>query len=184
MENLIRCRVCGYIMKESRKSALCPACGVKRSAFEPYHETVSAGRRMVLNQHVHGITVNFPQALITLFFLSLMTGWFFSRFQEDLSIIVRYIGALLPLAVIGGIATGIVDGRTRFKRFITPIIRIKIITGILSLCVSIAIFILSRGFVFSSEGTIVLVGLSLCGMACGVVLGKLGASLVCTKVPG
>ncbi|TAL31536.1 MAG: hypothetical protein EPN93_17225 [Spirochaetes bacterium] len=184
MDNLLRCRACGYIMKESNKSGLCPACGVKRASFEPYKETVSAKRLWLLNQHLHGITVNFPQALAALLFLATAAGIAIQGLQENLIVVVRDIAILLPLSQAGGIFTGLIDGRTRFKRLMTPLLKTKMIVGSVALCFGIAIFVLGLDFRFSGMIPYALLALNACSLGCQVFLAKLGASMVCTKVPG
>jgi hypothetical protein len=184
MSALLRCRACGYVMNESNKSQVCPACGVKRAAFEPYKETVSSRRLFILNQHLHGIAVNFPQSLVALLFLSLVMGTLCMSLEEPFSVIVRAIGTIFPFAVAGGIVTGMIDGRIRFRRLVTPILRAKMAIGAVALGLSMGIFFLSRDFSFAASSPLALIVLSLCAMGCGVTLAKLGASLVCTRVPG
>ena len=36
MSQLVRCRACGYIIKERKLGEVCPACGLKRSVFQGY----------------------------------------------------------------------------------------------------------------------------------------------------
>ena len=138
----------------------------------------------MLNQHLHGIAVNFPQSLVALLFLSLAAGTICASLEEPLSVIVRAIGTIFPFTVAGGIVTGMIDGRVRFRRLVTPILRIKMAIGAVALGISIGIFFLSRDFSFAASSPLALIILSMCAMGCGITLARLGASLVCTRVPG
>lgn len=41
MEELVRCKSCGFIMEKGKLKDKCPACGVAAKMFEPYIEKVS-----------------------------------------------------------------------------------------------------------------------------------------------
>lgn len=184
MDNTIRCKACGLVLPEKSLKEVCPACGVPKTSFEPYKDTVSAERRFILNLHLHPIIVHFPQAFSVLIpFLIIGTiiidgGWG-ERFQYTLDI----LSLLLPLSTIAAIATGLIDAKMRFKKYSTPYIRIKIIAGS-------ALFVLSSslaGFLWgppSGVSDAVILGISIMCVICNVILGMTGGKLMEAILPG
>jgi len=186
MANLIRCKACGYVTKEGKIKDICPACGVPAKMFAPYTDPVSEKRRMLLDLHIHPIMVHFPEAFtITLFLLAASSYFAPAAIKEALFSSIQVISLLLPFFVILSIITGLFDGKIRFRKVTTPLLKKKIIIGALFLIISIAL-----AFVAFSEGISVspvreyFILLTIIAVACGTGLGLLGGHLMDAKFPG
>ena len=183
----VRCKSCGYVMEASKLGDLCPACGVKRIMFEPDTDRISEKRRAVLNSHIHPIIVHFPQAFSVTILVAaaavLIVG--IGRLQSDILGTLRVLMVAMPFVVIAGLFSGLFDGKIRFRKVTTPILRVKIAVGI-------ALFVLANIGATISITTlfgpatmrIVAVALGLSYTICTAVLGKLGAGLTSAKFPG
>jgi hypothetical protein len=78
------------------------------------------------------------------------------------------------------IITGIIDGLTRFKTLVTPILRVKIIFSIIILILSIGMLIVSQ-----HENLIaVTIVLSILSLGAGFQLGLWGKKLINVILPG
>ncbi len=183
MQKLVRCKVCGYILSENKLGDVCPACGAKRAAFEPFVPNMSETRFKKLRMDLHPVMVHFPQALpvavVLLLLLSLIpdvtwAGYFF--------LTVKVISIFIPFVAVFAILTGVFDGKTRFKR-ITPLLKRKIAIGtiylILAAINAITLWVISDLAVIWWVGLILAFGCVGCSMA----LGKIGASLNCAYLP-
>jgi hypothetical protein len=161
------------------------ACGVPKSAFEPYKLTISERRMRLLNLHLHPIFIHFPQAITILAITLLLSLPFFNpEKQIVLNHTALILISLLPFAVIGGFVTGLIDGKLRFKKVTTPILKIKNITGSLYILLSFlggALIITSelKGMIIFIE-IIILLGCTVCA----VVLGEFGSKIMESKIPG
>jgi len=180
-EELVRCRPCGYVMKESDLGDVCPACGLPRNVFEPYRERVSANRLLILSLDIHPIAIHLSQTFVALTPLLIFFHMVFPNFQETIahSVITFSIWAL-PLSLVLSFISGIVDGITRFKTLRTPLLKSKIIF-------SIAILILSftQLIIFTpNEYNLVTIVISLASLGCAVKLGLLGKHLIDVILPG
>lgn len=180
---MVRCKVCGFILSESKLGDVCPACGAKRTAFEPFVPNMSEIRFKKLHMDLHPIMVHFPQALpmaiIFLFLLSLVPDITWAVY---FMITGKVISIFIPLMAVFAILTGMFDGKTRFKR-ITPILKKKITFGTsylaLSAINSIAIWLIADVTIMWWAGLILTIGC----MGCSAILGKIGASLTCAYLP-
>ena len=186
MEEYIFCKACGYIMVKSHFAGKCPACGIPGEAlFEPYTKKISPGRRFLLDQHIHPIAVHFPQVLILIALLlpliALVTG---DPLREQLQIVARLAIFVLPLTVFGGIATGLFDGRLRFKRVTTPLLVRKIIASVILQILSFIILGVYLNNGFSGNAVWLIAALSAAGTGCSVFLGRTGASMFSAFLPG
>jgi len=180
-EELVRCRPCGYVMKESDLGDVCPACGLPRNVFEPYRERVSANRLLILSLDIHPIAIHLSQTFVALTPLLIFFHMVFPNFQETIahSVITFSIWAL-PLSLVLSFISGIVDGITRFKTLRTPLLKSKIIF-------SIAILILSftQLIIFTpNEYNLATIVISLASLGCAVKLGLLGKHLIDVILPG
>jgi len=180
-EELVRCRPCGYVMKESDLGDVCPACGLPRNVFEPYRERVSANRLLILSLDIHPIAIHLSQTFVALTPLLIFFHMIFPDFQETIahSVITFSIWAL-PLSLVLSFISGIVDGITRFKTLRTPLLKSKIIF-------SIAILILSftQLIIFTpNEYNLATIIISLASLGCAVKLGLLGKHLIDVILPG
>ena len=186
MASLIRCKACGYVTSEGKIKDICPACGVGAKMFEGYKDPVSEKRRMLLGLHIHPIMVHFPEAFsITLFLLAALSYFAHPATKEAIFVAIRVISLPLPFFVILAIMTGLFDGKIRFRKVTTPLLKKKIIIGVLLLIVSIALaFVAISGGLSTSTFRECFILLAIIAVACGVVLGLLGGNLVDAKFPG
>jgi len=180
-EELLRCRPCGYVMKESELGDVCPACGLPRNVFEPYRERVSANRLFILGLDIHPIAIHLSQTFVALTPLLIIFHLVFPDFQEVIvHSVINFAVFALPLSLILSFISGIVDGITRFKTLRTPLLKSKIIYSILILTTAFAQLILFTPNVYYWY-TIVL---SFISLAFAVRLGLLGKHLIDVILPG
>jgi hypothetical protein len=186
METLVRCKACGFITDQGKIKDICPACGVPSKMFETYTHPVSLKRRRILELHTHPVLVHFPQAFaITLFLLSVASLIAPVKIQGDLISTIQVLTFLLPFFVIGAIATGLMDGKLRFRKVTTPLLKQKIIISIVFIITSIvmATLVLS-GQLKTSSIHIVYILLTMVVSLCGALLGLIGGKLLDAKFPG
>jgi rubredoxin len=131
-KKLMICSVCGYIINEGFNGDVCPACGAAKTAFQPYVDKMSPKRRKILNLHIHNILVHFPQAFSLLMLLLIVMSLFLKESSKfDFMTTFKILSFFLPLSVIVSIISGVIDGKNRFKRITTPILKKKIAVAIL-----------------------------------------------------
>ncbi|HUN54154.1 MAG TPA: hypothetical protein VMU29_03260 [Smithella sp.] len=186
MANFIKCRACGYVTKEGKVKDVCPACGVPAKMFEPYTSPVSERRRKILMLHIHPIIVHFPQSFtFTLFVLSVLSFIAPPQINEALNGTMRLISFILPFVIILAILTGLVDGKTRFRKVTTPFLKKKIIFGLCFLFTSVGIAAVALdGQPASASGMALLTLLTLIALGFSIVLGLIGDELLEAKFPG
>ncbi len=185
MKNEVRCKACGYIMKEEKLGDECPACGVSKTAFEPYKEKLSQRRRFILDLHLHPIAVHFPQAFASILPVFIIGGILLTcPFGDMLISTATVLIYLLPLTVIPAIAAGLIDGKTRFKSIVTISLKKKIITSTILLILSIFLAIYTYTHHITASTFPVILGLSILCIACEVILGQIGNKLMESKLPG
>lgn len=180
-EELVRCRPCGYVMKASELGDVCPACGLPRTVFEPYRERVSSNRLLILSLDIHPIAIHLSQTFVALTPLLILFNIVFPGFQETIvhSVITFAVWAL-PFSLILSFVSGIVDGITRFKTLRTPLLKSKIIYGIL-----ILVFSFTQLILFKPENYgLITILLSLFSLGFAVKLGLLGKHLLDVILPG
>ncbi len=185
MRNEVYCKACGYIMREEKLGEVCPACGVPKTAFEPYKEKLSKKRRFILDLHIHPITVHFPQAFAGILPVLIIGGILLTcKFGDMLISTATVLIYLLPLTVLPSIAAGLIDGKTRFKSLTTIALKRKIITGSLLLVLSIlmAVYTFTQHITMSSYPLIL--AMSIACILCQVILGQIGNKLMDSKLPG
>jgi len=181
MKELVRCRPCGFVIESDKLGDVCPACGMPRKVFEPYRERVSRKRLMLLNFDLHPIAIHLSQALaIAIPLLAIITN-FFKQFQpEILKSVLIFSAFIFPFTLILAIITGVIDGLTRFKTLVTPILRVKIIFSLIILTLSVALF-----FVAPQANLYVLtIVLSIISLGAGIQLGLWGKKLINVILPG
>jgi uncharacterized membrane protein/rubredoxin len=181
MVQFVRCKVCGYVIKESKLGDLCPACGVKKTAFEPYEPTISEKRMKILEFHIHPILVHFPQGLIP-FILGISILVPIIRLPTQLYFIMalKILSVSLPFVVVAAMGAGILDGKIRFKSITTPMLKQKIMVGstaiILSVLLAVSVFLTDA----NSLETLWSIALSVLLLGCSVYLGYVGGRLTCS----
>jgi uncharacterized membrane protein len=185
MQEYVRCKACGYITEAGKAKGICPACGVPHTAFEPYKLTISEKRRKMMDLHIHPIIVHIPQAFgIIGLILMLLIPFSSDPFKSTITEGAKVILTILPLSVMFAFLSGLYDAKLRFKKVTTPILRKKIGLGVGFIIFSIvcAVFIQSSE-ITSTIITLEVLSLLLCNI-CAAGLGKLGASLLDSKLPG
>ena len=181
MKELVRCRPCGFVMEAGKLGDVCPACGMPRKVFEPYREKVSINRLRLLNLDLHPIAIHLSQTLVIVIpVLSILVNFFRGFYPEMLRNVLVVSVFLFPFTLLLAIVTGVVDGLTRFKTLKTPLLRVKIIFGLIILGLGVALF-----FVAPKENLFILTFvLSLLSLASGVQLGLWGKKLINVILPG
>jgi len=181
MKELVRCRPCGYVMEAGKLGDVCPACGLPRKVFEPYREKVSLNRLKILNLDLHPIMIHLSQSLVILIPALIVMIHFVSDFQpEMMKNVLVFSVFVFPLTLVLAIATGVIDGLTRFKTLKTPLLRVKIIFSIIILALSIGIFFTAP----KEELYVLTLVLSILSLAAGVQLGLWGKKLINVILPG
>lgn len=184
MAQLLRCKVCGYIIKESKLGEKCPACGVPKTAFEPYKEKVSDKRKRILDLEIHPILTHFAVGFSAFsFILTLLTMIFPTFYRIQILYSIAIFNVSLPIFVALTFIAGIVDGKIRFKRIITTQHIKKMIIGAIFLALAISLGVISF---FLPVGTILipLLIISLFCVVCAGLLGLIGKTLKCIAFPG
>ena len=186
MANLIKCKACGYVTKEGKIKDVCPACGVPAKMFEPYADPISEKRRKILMLHMHPIIVHFPQSFaFTLFVLAVLSFIVPPQIHEVLNCTMRLISLALPFFIILAMLTGLVDGKTRFRKVTTLFLKKKIIFGLSFLFTSILIAAIVLEFQLSSTPVMALLTLlAIIASGFSTALGLIGDELLEAKLPG
>ena len=180
-EELVRCRPCGYVMKESELGDVCPACGLPRNVFEPYREKVSANRLFILALDIHPIAIHLSQTFVALTPVLIVFHAIFPNFQEVIiHSVINFSIFMLPLSLVVSTISGVVDGITRFKTIRTPMLKSKIIFSLLILTISLIQLFTATPNVYHWFTLL----LSLSIFACAVKLGLLGKRLLDVILPG
>lgn len=186
MADLVRCKACGFITEKKNVKDVCPACGVPAKMFELYTHPVSLKRRRILDLHSHPVLVHFPQAFaLTLLFLSLLAYFVPKTVQDALGATMQVLSILLPFSVIGAIATGLLDGKLRFRKVTTPLLRRKIILSLIFFTIAVLLALLAisgQHLIFPSQ--MLYTALAAVISLCGVLLGMIGGKLLDAKFPG
>lgn len=179
MNSLSRCKACGYIMETDQIKGVCPACGLSDKVFEPYKLTISEERYKFLALHIHPIILHFPQAfVVTAFGLLVLSLVFTGQMLENIMIITKFNLLFLPLLVILGALSGIKDGKMRFKKVTTPILKYKIMLSVVFLVLSIVAAILVFVLPVNLISKLILIVLTGAASGVAVVLGKAGGKLM------
>ena len=177
------CRLCGFV-RHVGKGGICPACGARERAFLPFEHKASEQRRMFLKLDVHPVavhfTISYTAIVAILYFISLFSDTLMGipiQDTRDLQIL------FLPLLIIGGGITGIIDGKVRFRKLDTPYLKRKIILGSVLFIVSLVIV-----FIHNMKSTdplmIFLEGIvTVIAFAIASYLGWIGAEMMCPIVP-
>lgn len=185
MKNYIKCKACGYIIDEAHLKDLCPACGLPKTVFEPYTKKISARRKFIIDQHIHPISVHFPQVFIIVILTMLtLAFWIDGPLREEFLVAAKLSILALPFSVLLGLITGLADGKLRFKKLTTPLLMSKIKVGSTLLVLSILIFSLYLRNGFTTTTMLVIHILSISSLACAVFLGKSGSSMFDSVLPG
>lgn len=182
MQQMVICKSCGYIMAQSKLGDVCPACGVKAQMFIPHDERISDKRKFLLVLDIHPILVHFTQAYTaTILVLSLLAlivkpGWLAS-----IVAVITVLGYALPFTVIAAFASGLFDGKVRFRKVMTPLLVKKMVLGSVFFVLTCGIF----ACVMSNPLPLTIIAvLSAIAMVCASILGFWGVSLLNSRFPG
>jgi rubredoxin/O-antigen/teichoic acid export membrane protein len=172
MASLVRCRACGYVMEERKVGRVCPACGLRRSVFQPYEDKISPTRRFLLN---------FASILPPLVAVNLL---FPRLYGQELTGVICFTALVLPLTSLGALASGLFDARLKLKRLGTPALirKASIGSSLLLLSGANGLLVAFRGF--QSEARIYVLAISLACFVCAVLLGMMGKRLIPVMMPG
>ncbi|MFA5321502.1 MAG: hypothetical protein WC373_02420 [Smithella sp.] len=186
MTSLIKCKACGYVTREGKVKDVCPACGVPAKMFEPYTDPVTEKRRRILRLHIHPIIVHFPQSFaFTLFALAVLSLVAPPQINKGLYCTIQVLASALPFSLILALLTGLVDGKTRFRRMTTPFLKKKIIFGLSFLFTSILIAAAAFTLPLSSLSMMALLTiLTIIAVGFSIALGLIGGELMDAKFPG
>ena len=180
-EKLVRCRPCGYVMKESELGAVCPACGLPCSVFEPYREKVSEGRLRFLALDTHPIAIHLSQTFVAVVPGLIIFNFLFPNFYpEIIHPVITFSVYVFPLTLILSGITGYMDGLTRFKTIKTPLLKKKIIYTVVIMVLSIVQLVIFT----PNHYTWYFVLLSFATLACAIKLGLMGKHLIDVILPG
>jgi hypothetical protein len=180
MKKMVRCKLCGYVMEESQLGDVCPACGVASKVFEPYTDPVEPERRRILALDIHPVIVHAPQALaFVLLALIPLTRVVPAAWVDYLVKTITVLGILLPCTVAGAYASGLLDGKTRFRKLKTPLLVQKMVGGAIFFLVSLimAFLILSTAWLRGAP-FVGLCGLAVLSFGCTMWLGMIGVRLM------
>ena len=183
MDKKVICRVCGYIIDESLLGDECPVCGVKSSAFQDYLDPVHLKRRKWLNFHFHSMVVHFPQSFaIVMFFFIVLIFLVRDPMRGELLITLKPLSFLMPFSVIAAFLTGLFDGKMRFKKLKTIILKTKMAVAVIFFLSSTAMALI----IHMDQRPQLWLMLIFCSISVlsAVFLGKKGGSLVGLEVPG
>lgn len=186
MKKLYKCKVCGFVAKRTTLPELCPACGFKGKIFEEYEPTVSEKRRKALEQHAHPALVHFPIAVITfIFFINLFIMVKVIEWHSVFAASLKAMVWLLPFVALIGMLSGLYDGKLRFKKINTPLLKKKLLLSILLVVVSTSLFVLQ--YVLELDQTsfsLLILAHSLVLLGLVTILGLIGGTLLDSKVRG
>ncbi len=155
MANLMRCKACGFVTDQGKIKDVCPACGVPAKMFEPYTHPVSLKRRRILDLHTHPVLVHFPQAFALTLVSSVLLRFFCSDrlCRQALISTIKVLSVLLPFFVVGAIATGLMDGKLRFRKVTTPLLKKKIILSLVFFITAVVLAALALSGQFLTSPT-------------------------------
>jgi len=186
MAELMRCKSCGYVIDAKKLGDVCPACGVPRKMFEEWKDPVSEKRRRALELDLHPIVVHFPVAFTaSALVVSVFVLAFPEIFRQTATSVLRAFIGVLPLMVAAGFTSGLYDGRLRFRRVTTPLLKRKMtIAGLFFLfSVAAAVVTFAVGPFVTWVRALDVFLLANC-LLCAAGLGKIGTRLITAMFPG
>jgi uncharacterized membrane protein len=153
--------------------------------FEPYTARISPFRRLVFALSIHPILVHFPQAftftiLVAYVLLTFVSG----NLQQLLLATAKTLSACLPFTVVVAVAAGLFDGKTRFRRVTTQLLKRKIALSAVFLVLSSGNLYLALFTPLTGTALLGAIALTFGCFLCTVVLGLIGARLMEAKFPG
>jgi hypothetical protein len=186
MKKLVRCKSCGYVMEEGKLGDVCPACGVPRKMFEAYVDNISAKRSAILKLDIHPVIVHAPQAFSFLVLvLSVILPFAAEATRSRVFDALVIVTLVLPLTVLGALASGILDGAVRFRRVTTPLLMRKLVIGGLFFVLSAAqAALVLAGNLESVISLAAYIALAAASLGAATVQGLIGTRLTNARFPG
>ncbi len=181
MNELVRCKACGYVMEADKLKDVCPACGMSFKVFEPYRERVALNRLFVLSLDLHPIAIHLSQTFVFLIpFLIIMTNLFPDFNNQIFSQVLLFSIYAFPLTLIAAITTGVIDGLFRFKSLAPPLLNLKIIFSSAITVLAGALFLVAK----DGDNKLISLLLSFGCLYFAFRLGLLGKKLLNVILPG
>ncbi len=181
MADLLRCRPCGYVIREDKLNDVCPACGLPREVFETYREKVSSNRKFILSIDLHPIAIHLSQTFVVLIPILLVLNYYYPEFRlYSVRSVLDFCIDLLPFSLVLATITGAIDGATRFKSLKTPLLRMKIVVSIIIMTLSFILFYVTPNNVYGIETFVI----SIAMLCLAVLLGLWGKKLLDVILPG
>jgi hypothetical protein len=173
-------------MEKGKVRDKCPACGVPSKMFLPHDEHISPQRSRLLKLDMHPVMVHFPEAfIVTILFLSLAGAILHGPLSSILGATIRTLGVLLPFTIALSFASGLFDGKIRFRKVKTPLLQKKMVLGAVFFFLGCAIFTCVKMMPVTAPAQFLLIaGLSAPALACAAVLGRIGTGLLIARFPG
>lgn len=186
MKKLYKCRVCGYVVERKDAPGICPACGVKGKIFEEYESPISKKRRIALELNIHSIMVHLPIAFVSsMFLISVLRIIGFFSDQSVFMGMLRAIILILPFSAIFATIAGMIDGKLRFKRIRTPLLKKKLVLACFFILISISLFVFHNFLdLHQSSYNIIVLICSIILLGIATPLGLIGGRLIDSKVRG
>jgi uncharacterized membrane protein len=200
------CSICGYIHEGETPPEECPVCGAESSAFvllaeqaeepasvttpplaaessaeEPLpHRTLDRLPAMILDYHLHPISVHTPNGILPMAFLFLLIAALFSTSTFEHAAIYSLVFTLLSMPVV--LYTGYITWQNKYQGALTTLFKIKIGASIVSvsLLFILVFWRIVNPDIISAGGLAMIVYLLLALVLVGAVglAGQLGGKLV------
>lgn len=136
--------------------------------------------------HIHPVMVHFPLAFVlSLFLINLFILINIIPLPPAFAAMAEAIVWLLPFAAVLATISGLYDGRLRFKRINTPLLKKKIIISGLFILLSISLIVLQSSLELNPRSCGIMIFIySIVLSGIGTWLGLIGSRLIEAKVRG
>ncbi len=178
-KKLVRCKICGYIMPEDALKDVCPACGVSAKVFETYVDPVERDRAFILKLDIHPIIVHAPQALTLIMLVLALAAIIVPGWKPDILTSIGVLAWILPFSLLAAFGSGLFDGKIRFKKTSTRLLRRKMLLAGIFFASSLGmLYFADSAGLGTGPGLLLFLACNLVGFAMSAFLGLIGASLV------
>jgi predicted ABC-type exoprotein transport system permease subunit len=154
--------------------------------MESWKDPVSERRRLMLWLDIHPTIDHFSVSFAACaFVLALFVLLLPTLFRETATGILRGFIGVLPVAVLASFVSGLFDGKVRFRRTTTPVLKKKQVLGIVFFVSTAAAAVLTyaAGPHVTWVRTVDVLLLAV-GVGCAVALGRIGRGLASSLFPG
>jgi O-antigen/teichoic acid export membrane protein len=147
---------------------------------------VAPRRRALLRLDAHPIIDHFSVSFAaSALVLALFTLLFPGLFRQPVTDLLRAFIGVLPLAVAASFVSGLFDGKVRFRRTATPLLRRKkVIGGLFFACAAAAAALTFLNGPLETWVSGADVALLAAAVVCAVSLGRIGGGLLQAIFPG